>query len=389
VNLRPLLALAASSLSLVAAGQRPGGLGDVVRIERLEHEGHTRVVVELSQQATYQVGRLENPPRLYVDIDGVWIEDPVARAQTRSGGAVRVIRGGQNELERARVVLELDAPGRESRTFHLEAPFRIVTDIFDGPEPAEVGAAPPARAEAPAAPGFDSFDVRPVRRVVIDPGHGGKDPGALGHGRLREKDVVLRIARELARELRREGLEVYLTRDRDTFHDLQARTDAANRWRADLFLSIHANSARRSSAAGVETYLLDTRYDRQTARVAARENGTTIGELSDLQRILASLRLGYNERFAARFADAVHASLVGGLRKRYGSVSDLGVKRGPFLVLFQADMPAILVEVGFVTNRTEAGRLATAEFAREAARGLARGVLGYRDQHARSLIAGR
>jgi N-acetylmuramoyl-L-alanine amidase len=236
---------------------------------------------------------------------------------------------------------------------------------------------------------LDSFDVRPVRRVAIDPGHGGKDPGALGAGSLREKDVVLRISRELARELRRAGLEVYMTRERDSFHELQARTDAANRWGADLFISIHANASRRGSAAGVETYLLDTRYDRQTARVAARENGTTVGELSDLQRILASLRLGYNERFAARFADSVHGSLVRGLRKRYGHVTDLGVKRGPFLVLFQADMPAILVEVGFVTNRAEAGRMASAAFAREAALGLARGILSYRDHHARSLIAGR
>jgi N-acetylmuramoyl-L-alanine amidase len=380
--------VAALALPLLGAGQRPAGLGDVVQIERLEHEGHTRVVVELSRGASYEVGRLENPPRLYVDISGIWIEAPVARARPQTSGAVRVIRGGQNELERARIVLELDAPDRESRTFHLEAPFRIVTDVFDGPAPAAVGAAPTGP-ERVAAPPLDSFDARPVRRVVIDPGHGGKDPGAIGHGRLREKDVVLRIARELARELRREGLEVHLTREGDSFHELQARTDAANRWKADLFLSIHANSARRSSAAGIETYLLDTRYDRQTARVAARENGTTIGELSDLQRILASLRLGYNERFAARFADTVHDSLVRGLRKRYGRVTDLGVKRGPFLVLFQADMPAILVEVGFVTNRTEAGRLASAEFARVAARGLARGVLGYRDQHARSLIAGR
>jgi N-acetylmuramoyl-L-alanine amidase len=387
---RSLAGLAVLSLALLGAGQRPAGLGDVVSIERLEHEGHTRVVVALSRPAPYRVNRLENPPRLYLDIDGVWIEAPVARPRPQSSGPVRVIRGGQNELARARVVLELDASVRESRTFHLEAPFRIVTDVFDE-RVAGVGAAPPATPPPPETvrPSFESFDVRPVRRVVIDPGHGGKDPGATGAGGVREKDVVLRIARELAAELRRAGLEVYLTRERDAFHELQARTDAANRWQGDLFVSIHANASRRRAAAGVETYLLDTRYDRQTARVAARENGISVAELSELQRILASLRLGYNERFAARFADTVHASLVRSLRSRYGAIQDLGVKRGPFLVLFQADMPAILVEVGFVTNRAEGGRMATAAFAREAARGLARGILSYRDQHARSLIAGR
>jgi N-acetylmuramoyl-L-alanine amidase len=388
MNLRRLLGIAGMSLALLGAGKRPDGLGDVVRIQRIEDEGHTRIVVELSRKASYRVNRLANPPRLYLDIDGVWIEPPVARAQSQNRGAVRVIRGGQNELSRARVVIELDDSDRPSRTFSIEGPHRIVTDVFDGSDPDDVGAAPPNddRAESPNA---QSFDARPVRRVVIDAGHGGKDPGAIGAGRLREKDVVLGISRELARELRRAGLEVVQTREGDSFRELQARTDTANRWAADLFVSIHANASRRREAAGVETYLLDTRYDHQTARVAARENGTTVGELSDLQRILASLRLGYNERFAARFAETVHASLVRDLRARYGDVDDLGVKRGPFLVLFQADMPAILVEVGFVTNRQEAARLGSAGFAREAARGIAQGILSYRDQHARSLIAGR
>jgi N-acetylmuramoyl-L-alanine amidase len=379
--------LGAAFLSL-GAGVRPPGLGDVVRIDRTEHEGHTRVIVELSRKADYRVFRIENPPRLCVDIDGVWIEAPVAAPRAQARGAVRVIRGGQNELERARVVLELDGVELESRTFHLEAPFRIVTDVFDGTAPADVGAAPPPDALASQPPSI-AFDTRPVRRVVIDPGHGGKDPGAIGPGGVREKDVVLRIARELARELRRAGLEVRLTRERDTFHELQERTDFANRWNADLFVSIHANASRRRSAAGVETYLLDTGYDRQTARVAARENGISVAELSDLQRILASLRLGYNERFAARLADTVHGSLVRGLRARYGAIGDLGVKRGPFLVLFQADMPAILVEVGFVTHAAEGRRLATEAFARAAAQSLARGIASYRDQHARSLVAGR
>jgi len=388
MKLKPILGFLVLSIGLLGAGKRPEGVGDVVRIERFEHEGHTRVVIELSRRASYRVNRLSEPPRLYLDIDGVWIEPPVARAQTQKRGAVRVIRGGQNELTRARVVLELDRGGRESRTFHLEGPFRIVTDVFDGESPTDVGAAPRG-GEGSKALANRSFDVRPVRRVAIDAGHGGKDPGAIGSRRLREKDVVLKIARALAHELRSKGLEVYMTREGDAFRELQARTDAANRWGADLFVSIHANSARRRAAAGVETYLLDTRYDNQTARVAARENGISVGELSDLQRILASLRLGYNERFAARFAEAVHGSLVQSLRSRYRGVQDLGVKRGPFLVLFQADMPAILVEVGFVTNPAEASRLGTDGFARQAARGIAKGILRYRDQHARSLIAVR
>jgi N-acetylmuramoyl-L-alanine amidase len=225
--------------------------------------------------------------------------------------------------------------------------------------------------------------------VAIDPGHGGKDPGAVGRGGVREKDVVLTVSRKLERMLDSQGYDAFLTRDRDVYLTLEQRTQIANQRQADLYLSIHANASPNKRTEGVETYLLDTRYDRQTARVAARENGTTVDQLNDLQRILASLRLGYNERFAARLADQVQDELLGQLRGRHRGTVDLGVKRGPFLVLFMADMPAILVELGFVSHRTEARRLQTKDFAEAAARGIASGISRYRDEHARSLVATR
>jgi N-acetylmuramoyl-L-alanine amidase len=287
------------------------------------------------------------------------------------------VRGGQNTLRSARVVLELDSASRHHRTFHLEDPYRVVTDVFRD-----------RATDAPAPGPLQSFDLRPVRRVVIDPGHGGKDPGAVSRG-LREKDVTLRVSRAVRDLLRKKGFEVHLTRDGDRYLTLEQRTERANNLGADLFVSIHANSARRSRSHGVETYLLDTRYDKQTARVAARENGTTVDQLDDLQKILASLRLGYNEQFAARLAEKVHRNLITRLRRSYRGTRDLGVKRGPFLVLFAANMPAILIEVGFVSNRTEAARLKTRAFATAAAEGIARGILAYRDDHARRLLAGR
>jgi N-acetylmuramoyl-L-alanine amidase len=283
-------------------------------------------------------------------------------------------------------VLELDSALRSHRTFHLRDPFRIVTDIYSegapaAPTPGPVAAGPPREGA--------TFDERPVRRIAIDPGHGGKDPGAVGRGNVREKDVVLRVARELEKLLDAQGFDAFLTRKRDVYLTLEQRTQLANSRKADLFISIHANASPSRKTSGVETYLLDTRYDRQTARVAARENGTTVGELNDLQRILASLRLGYNERFAARLAENVQQSLLRGLRSKHSGTRDLGVKRGPFLVLFMADMPAVLVELGFVTHRAEAKRMQSKGYARAAARGLARGISQYRDEHARSLVATR
>ena len=364
---------------VVGAGTRPPGLGDVTDIRVWDHPTHTRVVIELSRRASYDTGAVGSPPRLFIDIGDTWIEKPLrAPRHERESAALRQVRGGQNTLQKARIVLELDATDRSHRAFHLENPFRIVVDVFTH-EP-DVSLPPPSRR---------AFDGRPVKRIAIDPGHGGKDPGALGRGRLREKDVVLRVSRELEKLLDSQGYDAFLTRSKDVYLTLEQRTQIANRREADLFVSVHANASRDRKANGVETYLLDVRYDKQTARVAARENGTTVGQLGELQHILASLRLGYNERFAARLADHVHDSLVKSLRGDQRRTRDLGVKRGPFLVLFMADMPAILVEVGFVSNRGEGKRLASRAFARTAARGIARGISAYRDEHARSLVATR
>ncbi len=375
---RRAVLLGAVLVLVVGAGKRPPGLGDVTDIRVFDHPTHTRVVVELSRSASYRTGVLENPSRLYIDIDEIWIEAPLRAPQESSEDApLQQVRAGQNTLRRARIVLDLNARMAWHRTFQLENPFRIVTDVYLSKGDSEGGGAP------------GNFDRRPVRRVVIDPGHGGKDPGARASGGVLEKDVVLRIGRDLRDGLKRAGFEVFMTRDKDLYLTLEERAARANARAADLFVSIHANASRNRKTHGVETYLLDTRYDRQTARVAARENGTTIDQLSELQKILASLRLGYNERFAARLAQDIHQSLVSSLRGSYQTTLDLGVKRGPFLVLFMADMPAILVEVGFLSNRAEARRMKSKAFASMAAAGIADGILRYRDDHARRLVAGR
>lgn len=376
-RLRPLL-LALLALPSLGAGVRPDGLGDVRSISVENSPTRTRVEIELSRESSYSVNELSAPRRLYVDVDGTWIEPAVGTAQPLDASSnLRLVRGAQNTLQRSRVVFELAEASPRPTISTLESPFRIVVEIPAGA---------PAVAEALDS---EDWDQRGVRRIAIDAGHGGKDPGAIGARKLREAALVLSISRELRQELTSRGFEVVMTRSSDVFLPLEERTDIANRRDADLFISVHANAARNNKLAGVETYLLDTRYDRQTARVAARENGTTVEGLSELHRILASLKLGNNERYAARYAELVQRSLVSRLRKSYPGTIDLGVKRGPFLVLFQADMPAILVEVGFVSNPAEAKRLGSDAFARKAAQGIAEGVSAYRDQHARRLVARR
>jgi N-acetylmuramoyl-L-alanine amidase len=389
------------ALGSLGAGVRPAGLGDVRSIAVAEEPGKTRVVIELSEKCDFESHSLSNPVRLYIDVDGTWLDGPVGAPQPGSvGSALRVVRGGQNTLTRSRIVLEMTRNSVAPKIYTLDSPFRIVAEIpragssaAPRPEPkVDVASAGPGVTRLPprqSPPQHPDWDQRSVRRIVIDAGHGGKDPGALGVQKLREATLVLGIARELRRELLTRGFEVVMTRDGDVFLPLGERTDIANQRDADLFLSVHANAAKSRRLAGVETYLLDTRYDRQTARVAARENGTTVKELSDLHMLLASLKLGNNERYAARYANLVQSSLIRRLRKSYASTIDLGVKRGPFLVLFEADMPAILVEVGFVSNSAEGRRMASREFARAAAEGIADGVSAYREQQERRIIAGR
>src|SRR5262249_1547963 len=151
------------------------------------------------------------------------------------------------------------------------------------------------------------WDERAVRRVVIDAGHGGKDPGALGFDQLHEAQVTLAIARELGRVLESRGFEVILTRDSDLFLPLACRTGSRNHNHAGRVLHGQADAGKNRKLAGGEAYLLGTGDDRQTARVGARENGTSVKELPDLHLLLASLKPGNNERYAARYANRVQS----------------------------------------------------------------------------------
>jgi N-acetylmuramoyl-L-alanine amidase len=234
---------------------------------------------------------------------------------------------------------------------------------------------PPAPAERAGEAGRGA-GPRGVR-IVLDPGHGGDDPGARGYAV--EKEVTLDIATRLAGLLReRLGADVVLTRRRDATLPLAARTARANAEGADLFLSIHANASRNPRLHGIETYYLNNTNDRAAIRLAAMENGLAqIGPLprrADLRFILSDLvQVGKMEESVA-LARAVQRSLVLHLRRRYPTVTDLGVKRGPFYVLVGAYMPCVLVETSFLSHPAEGRRLANETYRTEIAEGLYAGV---------------
>jgi N-acetylmuramoyl-L-alanine amidase len=213
-----------------------------------------------------------------------------------------------------------------------------------------------------------------VRRVVIDPGHGGHDTGAIGRKGTREKDVSLAISQKVARELRARGLEVVLTREDDRYLKLEDRAQLANTARGDLFISIHCNSAPHARLRGVETYTLNTSADRYSIRLAARENASSEKGIGDLQFILADLATKANTEESTRLATQVQKSLVTHLASRHKNVKDLGTKEALFYVLLGVRMPAILVETSFLSHPEEEKRLGSDTYQEDVAQAIVHGV---------------
>jgi N-acetylmuramoyl-L-alanine amidase len=216
-----------------------------------------------------------------------------------------------------------------------------------------------------------------VRRVIIDPGHGGHDTGTIGADGTKEKDVALAIAKKLRTVLTEQGLEVVLTRETDRFVRLEERTRLANVGRGDLFISVHCNSLPQRHIRGIETYTLNLASDRYAIRLAARENATSEKGMSDLQFLLADLATRANTEESARLATQVQSGLVSALRSKDAKIRDLGTKEALFYVLLGTKMPAILVETGFLSNPEEEKRLGSPGYQEDVARAIASGVQGF------------
>jgi N-acetylmuramoyl-L-alanine amidase len=217
-----------------------------------------------------------------------------------------------------------------------------------------------------------------ISRIVIDPGHGGKDKGAIGPNNTYEKDIVLAVAKQLKPLLQsKTGCEVILTRTKDVYLSLEQRTAIANTNKADLFISIHANAHSDRSKHGVETYFLNLAKDQESARVAALENATSTRKISDLESILKDLLLNTKVDESARLAGQVQSHLIGRLKTDYDSVRDLGTKQAPFYVLMGAEMPSILIETSFISNPVEEERLKNRQFQKCLAESICNGIQSY------------
>ncbi len=216
-----------------------------------------------------------------------------------------------------------------------------------------------------------------IRTIVLDPGHGGKDPGAIAYG-MKEKDIVLQVAKRLADELRRDlGVTVILTREDDVFLPLEERTAIANTSGADLFVSLHINAHPSPQIKGFETYFLNLSTNDEAMRVAARENATSAHQMSDLQDILLDIMRNSKINESARLARQVHGSIASGLANPPFTLKDMGVKQAPFYVLIGAEMPAILLELAFISNPDDARLLGDGSFIEQMAGTISAGIRSY------------
>lgn len=350
--------------------------GALVRQVRIgHHPGHvTRVVLDLEGARSYEARLEQNPPRLVVRcMTGAAADAPPAVDPPAAAA-------GQP-------VPPADAPSSAAVTVPPAAgadqPASPAAVIVPPAASSAAGAPPPVGVpQAPSSNVAGGFSIARqlglgASRIVIDAGHGGHDTGALGTG-ITEAAVALDIALRLERLLAKEpGVEVILTRRTDVFIPLQERGEIANREAADLFVSIHANASRNRAATGVETYLLNFATSSDAAAVAARENSSSALTMSRLDDLVKKIALGNKVNESRDLASYVQNSLVKRLRPVNKGLRDLGVKQAPFVVLVGAAMPSILVEVSFISNRTEGRLLATPAYRQRVAEGILDGVRRY------------
>ena len=417
----------------------PGAV-TIRNITRSPLEDGIRISIEMDRELTFRHEQLANPKRIFFDLKGARPTPSLVDATMRfSDDVVREIRLGRHPQNTTRVVLDTEGVDSYS-VFTLYEPFRVIVDFKRSsavpppaasplptssspvavsttgpstPEPRAVAAAAPSAPSdavipsrtvtdpdlpAPGVPSVNSngqFSLARqlglgVSRIVLDPGHGGHDPGARGSG-LNEAELTLDVALRLKKLLEKQpGVEVVMTREKNIYIPLEERTAIANREAADLFLSIHANASRNLNARGVETYFLNFASNPEAEAVAARENSASGKSMHSLPDIVRAIALNNKIDESRDFATTVQKSMISRLSIRNSQVRDLGVKQAPFVVLIGAGMPSVLAEISFITHKQEGQLLKTPAYRQSIAEGLLEAILRYqRSLKRKTAIAAR
>jgi N-acetylmuramoyl-L-alanine amidase len=359
--------------------------------------GVARVVLDLADGVEVLSSKLRNPHRLIVELragaPAALPAAPPTEVAALPAAPPVVTAPVPKELPKA-----IDVPATPAAAANVTAePSKAQLGKAPGSSPAPPAKAEPAKARAatPALNAEVGKAAKPIgsggnslirtlglklSRVVIDPGHGGHDQGTQGRRGLLEKDVVLDVSKRLAKLIEeRMGAEVILTRSDDTFVPLEGRTALANENKADLFLSIHANSSPTPKVAGIETFYLNINGAKDAMDVAARENASSQKSVFELADLISKIARHDKAEESREFAGRIQSALYAFSARSVPGSKDRGVKTAPFVVLIGAHMPSVLAEIGFLSNSREENLLKKADYRQKLAEALFRGVSRYAD----------
>jgi N-acetylmuramoyl-L-alanine amidase/type II secretory pathway predicted ATPase ExeA len=425
--------ISSATAGAIASAGRNGAITNVTDIEASTAQNQTHIVVALDDAVEFRFGRIPAPDRIYFDLYNAKLSPLLARKTIRfDDWPVKAIRAAQNTDAVVRVVL--DESGDIDYSAHLLSnPTRLVIDAYPRPanvtKPGDGGTALAASGATSGATasgnvlanggalGSNTKDASPIKmnaametgapgsaapsqaaaanqynqrtltrelglkisRIVIDPGHGGRDTGTIGPHGLLEKDVCLDVALRLGQLIKKRlpNAQVIYTRDSDRYVSLEERTAIANQGKADLFISIHANSSDDHSVHGVETYYLDLATSSESRQTATRENELSQLPVHDLQNLIKEIANNDKIKESKEFALDVQNSLSQGLQRASQHETNRGVKRAPFIVLMGAEMPAVLSEIAFVSNANDESLLAKSDQRERMAEGLYGGIANY------------
>jgi N-acetylmuramoyl-L-alanine amidase len=388
---------AAVSLAALGASAQTDNRVEIANLRYYTHPSFTRIVLDIGKLREYTFSEQKLPGRIFVDVLQARL-NPILEGQSYPVQTeyLTQITVGQKSPGTVRVTADVDLAKITSyRVYHLFDPYRIVIDIYPGrgPEGPAAKAAPPGT--APETRTIGPPPVKPpeplpsgysmarqlglgVGTIVLDPGHGGSDPGCIGKGGTQEKTITLDVALALKKLLvEKAGLNVILARESDIMVPLENRTVIANQKRADLFVSIHVNAHRDRKREGVETFFLNFSPDPSAMETAARENATSTKNLGQMKDIILKIAQNSKVDESRDLALKIQRNLLQSLSGDNPKIRDLGVKGAPFWVLIGSEMPSVLVEISHLSNPGEEARLKTARYRELAVLGIYNGIMEY------------
>ncbi|MDQ7033082.1 MAG: N-acetylmuramoyl-L-alanine amidase [Desulfonauticus sp.] len=360
----------------------------LLKIRHWSSDEYTRVVLDLTAPVKYFYKLLNPDPklnttyRLFIDLQHTSITPHLSRQTNIADGILKRVRVAPHSQKTTRVVLDIQSI-QDYRIFSLSNPFRIVVDVYgqnkkQAAKTRPINISSRLREKIARQNLIEQLGLR-VKTIMLDPGHGGKDPGAISHG-VKEKDINLKMAKILGGMLKAKGFRILYTRTKDVFIPLEERTALANSKKADLFISIHCNAHRNHKVKGLEIYYLNVTRSKDALRVAARENAVSAKKISDLQLILTELMLNSKISESRSLAKIVQKKAICQAKKRYAHLTNHGVREAPFYVLMGAKMPAILIELGYITNPEDRKKLLSSTYLKTLARGIVNGILAYKQR---------